>query len=136
MISAVVGVTITKLEDPLIQEYQLTKFIVLGLVGNILKKDTVGKTLLEDPASLLAKHELEIEDALGILAAHVVADFNFFIKEQQAKGYYDYKSEFKSPDSYRSILREIERSYQRDLVRHPEDSFESLVNAKIKPSTS
>jgi hypothetical protein len=105
---------------------------VLGLVGNILKKDDVGRGLLEDPESLLAKHEAVIEDARGILAAHVIADFDFFIKEQQAKGYYDYKSEFKSPDSYRSILREIERSYQRDLVRHPEDSFENIVRAKVK----
>jgi hypothetical protein len=136
LINNVVDLAIKKLEDPLIQEYQLTRFIVLGLIGNILKKDAMGKTLLEDPEALLTKHEKIIMEALAILGAHVVADFNFFIKEVQAKGYYDYKSEFKSPDKYRSILREIERSYERDLVRHPEDSFENLVKGKIAPSAS
>jgi AIPR protein len=136
VINNAVAVAIGKLDDPLIQEYQLTRFIVLGLVGNILRKDPMGKTLLDEPEALLTKDEKAVTDALEILAAHVVADFNFFIKEAQAKGYYDYKSEFKSPDKYRSILREIERSYQRNLVRHPEDSFENLAKAKISSTTS
>jgi hypothetical protein len=131
LVSEVIAQAIAKLEDPLIQEYQLTRFIVLGLVGNVLRKDVTGSALLNQPALFLRKQEAPILSALGIIAAHVMADLNFFLKEQQAKGYYDYKSEFKSPDKYRAIWRDIERSYERALVRHPDGSFERIVKAKI-----
>jgi hypothetical protein len=125
-----------EIDDPLIRAYQLTKFVLLGVLGNILRKDDVGKELLATPRSYLPANRTAIEQAASAVAAQMVADFNYYVKEKQASGYYDYKSEFKSPEKYRTISGDLERQFARALVRHPEDSFESVLDSKLPQAES
>jgi hypothetical protein len=127
-----VEASIEKMEDPLIRSYQLTKFIILGLIGHILKRDKLGSRLLNEPTTYLPKNRPSVEESARILATQLVADFNFFVKEKkQAQEYYDYKSEFKSPDNYRAIAHEAEKNYDRALARNPKDSFENIFSEKL-----
>lgn len=118
-----IELVVGKIEDPLIQAYQLTKFLLLGLLGGIIKRDATGARMLADPRPFLLKNRGALVGAVTVVAAEMVADFNFYVKEKQAEGYYDYKSEFKSPEKYRALASELQRQFDRALVRHPEDSF-------------
>jgi hypothetical protein len=120
-----------KIEDPLIQAYQLTKFVLLGLLGAVLRRDPSGVKILTTPGSYLPKHRAVIEQAITAVAAQLVTDFNYYVKEKQASGYYDYKSDFKSPEKYRSLSLELQKQFDRALLRHPEDSFDSIFAMKL-----
>jgi hypothetical protein len=124
---------IVKIDDPLIQGYQLTKLILLGIAGDILRKDSVGKVLLDSPATLLPSKELEVSKALQTFAALLIPELNYYIGEKkQESGYYDYKSAFKSADEYATLLQEMQRSYQKAVVKHPEESFDKILAAQLK----
>jgi hypothetical protein len=127
-----VETAIEKMEDPLIRSYQLTKLIILGLTGHILRRDKLGTELLDQPTRYLPKNKPSVEESARILAGQLVADFNFFVKEKkQTQEYYDYKSEFKSPEKYRGIAHEAEKNYDRALARNPKDSFEEIFSEKL-----
>jgi hypothetical protein len=118
---------VEKVEDPLIRAYQLTKLILLGVMGSILKADKVGKKMLSQPSQYLPKREQDVLGALRTFAASLIPDFNFFVNEKKQTDYYDYKSAFKSADEYASLSREMQRSYEKAIIRHPEDRFEKLL---------
>jgi hypothetical protein len=121
-----------KVEDPLIRSYQLTKFIILGLVGEVLRQDGLGKVLYNSPEVFLPKHSAAVSGAGQTVVSHMMADFNFFVKEQSGKSeYYDYKSEFKNADKYGELAKEMIRLYQHTLVRNAADSFEQILKAEF-----
>jgi hypothetical protein len=125
--------SVESVEDPLIRAYQLTKLILLGIIGEMLRKDTTGKELLTRPEQFLPAKEDAVKDALRKLAALLVPDFNYYIKERKhAEGFYDYKSAFKSSDEYQALSREMQRNYDKAIVKHPEDSFERIFASQTK----
>jgi len=121
-----------KIEDPLIRSYQLTKFILLALLGKILRQDPVGKKLIDDPGILLPKSRDAVFATAQIVLSHLTTDFNYYVKEQSSKDYYDYKSEFKNAEKYQALSTELLHQYERALVRHSEDSFGSVLSAELK----
>ena len=124
----VVEETVRNVEDQLIGSYQLTKFILLGLLGSILSKENFGKQLLESSESYVPKHANAITQMAELLVAHMINDFNYYVREHKSTNpYFDYKSEFKSPERYRHLANEMVRNYEHNLVRHPEDSAERIL---------
>jgi len=120
-----------RIEDPLIRAYQLTKFVLLGVLGPVLRRDASGAKIVGNPSSYLPKHRTTIARAVAAVAAQLVTDFNYYVKEKQASDYYDYKSEFKSPEKYRALSLELQKQFERALLRHPEDSFDRIFAAKL-----
>lgn len=128
----VIDVAAEKIEDPLIKDYRLTKFILLGLLGGIFRHDKFGAKLLDQPGAYLPKNHKAIIKAAERAAAQMIPDFNFFIKERKESAeFYDYKSEFKSPDKYRIMRNEIQRDYQKALAKCPDDSFEKIFRSML-----
>lgn len=129
--SSAIESVIHKIDDPLIQDYQLTKLILLGIAGAILRKDGAGKTLLDSPEKFLPAKELAVSEALQTFAALLIPDLNYYIGEKKKEtGYYDYKSAFKSADEYALLLQEMQRSYAKAVVKHPEESFDRILAAQ------
>lgn len=121
-----------KVQDPLIRDYQLTKFVLLGVLGGVLRKDSSASAILLRPASFPAVRQTAFEKAIASVSAQIVTDFNYYVKEKQDVGYYDYKSEFKSAEKYRVMSTELQRQFERSLLRHPEDSFSAIFSEKLK----
>jgi hypothetical protein len=131
--SAAIDSVIDKIDDPFIQEYQLTTLILLGIAGAILRKDGRGKSLLDSPAKLIPTKEPQVIKALETFAALLIPDFNYYIAEKKKEaGYYDYKSAFKSADEYAHLLQEMQRSYAKAIVKHPEESFDKILETRLQ----
>ena len=120
-----------KIEDPLVRNYQLTKFILLGVLGRVLRHDPAGKKLIDYPDAFLPKYREAVVAAAKIVVLHTITDFNYFIKEKSSKDYFDYKSEFKNAEKYDALATELLHQYERALVRHAEDSFESVFTSEL-----
>jgi len=132
LVSRAVDAAIANISDPLIQDYQLTQLILQGIVGAILSKDPTGKSLLAAPDKFIPSMEMKVIKALEVFSALLIPDFNYYIDEKKkVTGYYDYKSAFKSEAAYGLLLQEMQRSYAKAIVKHPEESFEKILPAQI-----
>ena len=132
----VIDVVAEKIEDPLIKDYRLTKFILLGLLGGILRQDKFGAKLLDQPSEYLRKNRKAITEAAERVAAQMIPDFNYYIRDRKdSVDFYDYKSEFKSPDKYKMMKNEIQRDYQKALAKDPDDSFEKIFHSRLSGTT-
>jgi hypothetical protein len=120
-----------KIEDPLIRSYQLTKFVLLGLLGRILRCDSIGTMLIDKPNLFLPKNRDAVFAAAQIIVSHAITDFNYYVKAKSAKDYFDYKSEFKNAEKYQTLATELQHQYERSLVRHAEDSFGAVLKAEF-----
>lgn len=125
------------IKDSFIRDYQLTRFILLGLLGGILRQEKVGAALLETPLTFLPKDKQAVTHSIVAVVKLMIADFDFFVKEkQQNVDYYDYKSEFKSPSAYKAMALEIQKSYARAVARYPKDAFDMILNEKLGKTAS
>ena len=90
--------------------------------------DEVGKALLESPEKVLPREEKRLVRSMRTLVAHMIQDFNFYLKERQREEeYYDYKSEFKSPQKYGLMKERSDRDYEHTIVRYTSDSVSSVL---------
>lgn len=102
-----------------IRKYTLTKFIILYLVGEVIREEVQGVSFLRDPSPYLTtnkKSNPKQKPVLQILAGvveYVIDEVNYYLDEHDAENY-DYKTEFKSPKAVGSIATEILRGYKKD----------------------
>jgi hypothetical protein len=105
-----------------VREYSLTAFVLLYLVGEMLRESPQGIHLLNDPAPCLSSSEGDnpMQPAIlrGVLdlALAAVAEVNYYVQDHGADAY-DYKSEFKSPTRVQQIRTEVLKAYQKDVFR-------------------
>jgi hypothetical protein len=139
----VCGSALSKCLEQRVRQYGLTRFVLLYLVSELLKQSNEGQTLLEEPAIYLrtkqvnsdrGQLEADLKNEIAKLASYVVTELNYYI-EDHGKDAYDYKSDFKSEKSVKTIRSEVLKSYEKDRFRDKVDAFTLPVNGKPK-STS
>jgi len=102
-----------------VRKYTLTKFIVLYLVGEVLREEVEGISFLSDPNPYLttnkknnAKQKQVLLTIAGVIE-YVIDELNYYFDEHDGENY-DYKTEFKSPKAVGSMATEILRNYKKD----------------------
>jgi hypothetical protein len=102
-----------------VRKYTLTKFIVLYLVGEVIREEAEGVIFLQDPSLFLTNNKRNNPKQAVVLQAvrdqieYVVTELNYFLDEH-GNDTYDYKTEFKSPKAVGSIRNEVLRAYAKD----------------------
>jgi hypothetical protein len=118
-------------KDERVRSYGLTSFIVLYLVGELLRSVQDGDAILDDPSRFLktakpdkTREELEgkLLHEVGILASYVVTELNYYIEDHGGESF-DYKSVFKSEKGVKLIRSEVLKAYEKDLFRDKVDAF-------------
>jgi hypothetical protein len=118
---------VVKVDDGAIRTYQLTRFILMGIIADILDGDVIGSKLLSEPEQYLPVRRKQVEAALHTFAQLLIPDLNFYITErQQAEDYFDYKNAFKNRDEYVKMLADVKKSYQKAIIKHPDEKFEAI----------
>jgi hypothetical protein len=117
---------------PRVRCYGLTRFLLLFVVGELLRKTEDGKNLLDDPLPYLLKkggHATDIArenamlEAVTGVANYAVTELNYLISDRGGE-VYDYKSEFKTPKGVEAIRSEVLKSYDKDRYRDKVDAFQ------------
>lgn len=110
---------ISAVKSERIRRYALSRYLVLYLVGEILREGEDGRKLLSDPspylATITAKKKIQgkLLPKLAELAGIVATELNYFVEEQGGDNY-DYKSQFKSPGSVATIRAQVLKGYAKD----------------------
>jgi hypothetical protein len=111
-----------------IRKYRLTTFLLVYLVGEMLRTEPDGKRLLENPQPYLSTsakrepREARIRAALNALAAVAVAELNYYVRDNGDDAY-EYKGDFKSPVQVKRIRGEVLKGYEKDKFRGREQAF-------------
>jgi len=137
--SAAVDSASSAIEDEAIRGYQLTKLILMGAVGDRLRSDTTGRSLLDHPEGYIPRQSDAVRNALSKFAALLIPDFNFYIrekKEQSEGGYYDYKNGFKSADEYQSLSRSLKRDYDKAILKSQDERFANISSKESLSSVA
>lgn len=109
-----------KIKSERISKYGLTSFVLLHLVGDLLRESQDGRALLGDPEPYLRSSvrpsapEGDLMVSLQSLIDHSLVELNYYVKEHGADGY-DYKSEFKSPKAVDLLRNAVVKAYEKDL---------------------
>jgi hypothetical protein len=107
-----------QIENELIARYALTSYVLVYLVGRLMKES---EAVLQSPMDYLPDEEPLIRAAVNRLVGDILVDFNGYVREQEDDGgYFDYKTRFKSQAAIREITEDILRGHQR-AVRRSED---------------
>lgn len=113
-----------EIDSSLVAGYALTSFVLVYLVGRIMRETEIGRAVLESPGDYLPDSEASLRAAVGRLVGDILVDFNGFIREQQEEaGYFDYKTQFKSQSAIRAITEDVLRGHQRAVKRDSDVAF-------------
>lgn len=119
-----------QIDNELIARYALTSYVLVYLVGLLMRESEVGEAVLEGPADYLPENEELIRPAVNRLVGDILVDFNGYVREQEDdSGYFDYKTRFKSQSAIREITEDILRGHQRAVRRSPDVAFHLDVGA-------
>lgn len=109
-----------KINSERIAKYSLTSFIILHLVGELLRQNGVGQNLLKDPSGFLRSKqnpeapEDKMKESLQKLIGHAIVELNYYVKENGDEAY-DYKSELKSQKAVEILRNIVVKAYEKDL---------------------
>jgi len=110
------------IENQRLAGYGLTGFILLFLLGELIRASADGRTLLHDPLPFLSSRGVPNPKQLAILGQAsalldwMVTELNFLVKANGGENY-DYKRQFKSQKTVTIIRDEILKAFEKDLYR-------------------
>jgi hypothetical protein len=120
--------SLNTLENERLARYGLTSFVVLYLLGELLRNSDDGRRLLDQPMPFLSttgKHnplEAKVLAQTAPLINWLVTEVNYFVKAQGGDAY-DYKRELKSPKAIEGLRDELLKAFEKDKYRNRANPF-------------
>lgn len=120
--SEIEGLLPSKISSERIRKYGLTRFLALYLVGQVLRQESDGRHLLEEPLPYLrvkrgagTSEQAQVLTQIRQIAGDVLTELDYYLKNKGEA--FDYKSEFKSELSVGPIRDEVIKAYLKDRDR-------------------
>jgi hypothetical protein len=113
---------LTGIDNQRLASYGLIAFLILFLLGELLRASPDGKKLLDNPLPLLSTgtisnpREAKVISQSAPLIDWLMTELNYFVKERGGENY-DYKREFKSPKAVGTIRDEMLKAFDKDKYR-------------------
>jgi len=116
------------IENQRLAHYGLTHFLVLFLLGHLLRYSDAGRHLLENPSEILITNaktnpkESSVIKQCKLLIQWLITELNYMVRELGGDSY-DYKREFKSPKAVTGIRDSLLKAFEKDKFRHRAPEF-------------
>lgn len=115
-VQKLVAETLEKLENKPMAGYSLTRYFLLSVVGQIIRKFPEGRAFLSDAARMNTEAERNaILDEIPELLVGLVVDLNYEVKAKDQS--FDYKKDLKSPTAIKLLASELFQSYEKDFLK-------------------
>lgn len=128
MLYKTVASRLPMIENQRLAHYSLTHFLILFLLGELLRYSATGQQLLEHPLEYLSTNEdvnpkesLVIEQCQSLLQ-WLITELNYTIRELGGDSY-DYKREFKSPKAVTGLRESLLKAFEKDKFRNRAPEF-------------
>ena len=102
-------------------KYGLTHFVIVYLIGQLLRTNPDGEELLRNPMPFLRTNakknskEGRVLKEIDRIAKYVVTELNYFVKEN-GDDLYDYKTTFKSQTDVHGFRNAVQKAFEKDIV--------------------
>lgn len=122
LLAAEVDNAVDKIHNERVRTYGLTKYVVLYLVGEVLREEEDGRALLAHPLPYLRNRQStddgrqsSVLEQIRRIGIDIAVELDFYVqeKEKETGGTYDYKSEFKSKTAVSAIRTNALKEYSK-----------------------
>jgi hypothetical protein len=122
---------IEKIENIPVRNYGLARFTILRIIKSIINDDELGTSIIENPNNyVIDSVKNQLSTAVKKLFELVALDINGFITDHIASvELFDYKNLFKKKEFCDRMNTAVLTSHKKSVVRHPEDSFQSIFES-------
>ncbi|WP_417714347.1 AIPR family protein [Pseudophaeobacter arcticus] len=115
-VQKLVAAALEKLENRPMASYSLTRYFLLSVVGQIIRKFPEGREFLSNTARMNIEVERNaILDEIPELLVGLVVDLNYEVKAKDQN--FDYKKDLKSPTAIKQLASELFQSYEKDFLK-------------------
>lgn len=105
--------------------YKLTRYLLVNIVGEILRKFDTTKSILANKAKLsIGANRTAILELLPELLSDLIVDFNYEVDEEPDS--FDYKKEFKSPERVKSWRDRLIKSFEKEVKKGKTVDFSTI----------
>ena len=117
-----------------IRNYGLSLFFFSHILSEIMKKDELGKEILENPKDFVTTNKSVLIKALKKIWELITPDINLDLEEYttEHEDFFDYKNVFKNNQFIQTMTGKIKSDYIRLTRRNAADSFSSIYNQLIE----
>jgi hypothetical protein len=118
--------SLSKINNQPFANYTLTRFFMLDVVAQLMRKDKVASRFSRDPSELLGNGvtRQKFFSALTNILGGLVVDLNY---EVETKGdAFNYKTLLKSQKDCRDLAEQLLRTFDRDVARGKAETFTGL----------
>lgn len=114
---------ILSLENQLIARYALTRYTLIYIIKNILKKDELGQKLITNPESFVkdSSSRTKLVTALSAIVDEIIIDLDAEINDLDEE--FDYKSNLRNESWVKNLSKVISGSYLKQVKRNRSPSF-------------
>ena len=118
------------LDNEKIRNYGLSLFFFSHILSEIMKKDELGKEILENPKDFVTTNKSVLVKTLKKVWELVTPDINCDLEEYttEHENFFDYKNVFKNSQFIQTMTGKIKSDYIRLTRRNAADSFSSIYN--------
>ena len=123
------------LDNEKIRNYGLSLFFFSHILSEIMKKDELGKEILENPKDFVTANKSILNKALKKIWELMTPDINYDLEEYTTENdnFFDYKNVFKNSQFIQTMTGRIKSDYIRLTRRNNgADSFSSIYNQFIE----
>jgi len=128
----VIAENVDRIKFQQIRNYGLARFLMLHIVGKLLKLDPKGKEILASPQTWIIEPNLKkFKSAIEKLFRLLAFDIDNFIDDWASghDNFFDYKNFFKNATYTQEMAQKIITGYNKQLVHHPEDAFNQILTS-------
>lgn len=125
------------LDNEQIRTYGLSIFFFAYALSDILRKDTLGEQILDNPRDYVTTHRSILLNTMTRLWELITPDINVDIEDYTTEhdGFFDYKNVFKNSVFIDHMNRRIKADYDRLIRRNASDSFTSIYSSFASQGT-
>ena len=122
---------IEQIEPQLFQGYQITKFMLLHLVSEVLSQEELGQQFCKKPESFCQTLEKEqhFVKSIHTIVEDLIVDLNGEFKDRGGENF-DFKRVYKSPKLLKELTTDVLKAYRKLINRGRVESFSQLMEQK------
>ncbi len=99
-----------------LSKYGLTRFFLLSVLADLLKKDAGCQAIVKSPNAIIGSANFAgFQAAIREVLNSMIIDLNYEVKERGDS--FDYKGDLKSPAKIKELRSELLKSYEKELAK-------------------
>lgn len=98
-----------------LSKYGLTRFFLLSVISEMLKKDKGCESYIRSPKLLIEEKLQPFLNAVREVLGSLIIDLNYEVKQRGDS--FDYKGDLKSPAKIRELREELLKSFEKEIAK-------------------